>query len=77
LTSTTSVTSATPHPAASPAATASRSGASLPDHGHRGAGARERGGDRAADPAAAAGHESMLARKRHLAWSPGGRGIAA
>jgi hypothetical protein len=46
------------------------------DHGHRGAGAGERGGDRAADAAAAAGHESMLARKRHVASSLGGRGIA-
>src|SRR5215813_2697741 len=66
LTSTTSVTSATPHPAASPAATASR-----------GAGAGERGGDRAADATPAAGHESMLARKRHGLASGRRKGIAA
>ena len=35
------------------------------DHGHDGAGARERGGDRAADAATAAGDESMLAVERH------------
>src|SRR5262245_42034913 len=44
------------------------------DHGHRGAGAGERGGDRAANAAPAASHESMLARKRHMASPSGGQG---
>ena len=34
------------------------------DHRHGGAGSRERGGDRAADAASAAGHESVLASER-------------
>src|SRR5207237_4908596 len=35
------------------------------DHGHGGAGAGERRGDRAPDAAAATGDEGMLARERH------------
>ena len=36
------------------------------DHRHGGAGAGERGGDRAADAASAAGHQSVLACERHI-----------
>jgi len=40
------------------------------DHGHGGAGAGERGGDRAADAASPAGDQSVLACERHI---PAGR----
>src|SRR5262249_24845077 len=77
LTSTTSVTSATPHPAASPAATAARSGASVRPITVTAAPARASAAATARPMPRPPPVTKACLPASAMAWSPGGRGIAA